>query len=85
VSIVCSFSGFAIIIIIDGAIWDFNDHFGSYVVAARGFFQIQLIFDDVNDFVWTKFNWLMLKLRFIWYSRQVNALVCYVGILVPES
>jgi len=50
----------------NGAIWDLNEHFGSYVVATRGYFRVQLIFDDVNDFVWAKFNWLMLKLRLIW-------------------
>jgi len=50
----------------NSAIWELNDHFGSYVVAAREFFRIQLIFDDVNDFLWAKFNWLMLKLTLIW-------------------
>jgi len=35
----------------NGAIWELNDHFGCYVVAARVFFRAQFIFDDVNDFV----------------------------------
>jgi len=50
----------------NGAIWELNDHFGGYKFAARRFFRLQLIFDDANDFVWSKHNWLVLNLRLIW-------------------
>jgi len=40
-------------------IWELNDHFRCYEVAAWRFFRIQLIFDDANDFVWAKLSWLM--------------------------
>jgi len=49
-----------------GAIWELSDNFGGYEVAAQKFFRIQLIFYDVNDFVWAKLNWLLLKLRLVW-------------------
>jgi len=38
----------------NSAIWELSDHFGCYAVAARVFFRVWLIFDDVNDFVWAK-------------------------------
>jgi len=58
----------------NSAIWELSDHFGCYAVAARVFFRVWLIFDDVNDFVWAKLNSLILKLR---YGKvgKVNAVV----------
>jgi len=50
------------------AIWELNSR-------CWRIFRIQMIFDEMSDFVWSKFHWLALQLHTIFKGGSENAFV----------